>query len=583
MARTLSILAAVAVLLGIAATAATAAEPAGVLVRFAKSADASDRQAARADAGTALDEVLPLPRLQLVDPEPGVSVREAIDRLESSPDVQYAEPNLIRRATLAPNDTRFPLEWGLDNTGQAVNGVSGTADADIDAPEAWDLTTGDPSVTVGIVDSGIDSSHPDLSPNIWTNPGETAANSTDDDGNGLVDDVHGWDWVGGDATANDANGHGTHVSGTVGARGNDASGVAGVAWNVKLAPLRVLDANGSGNVANLIKAYNYARQKGIRIVNASLGSGGASQPEEDALAAASNTLFVVAAGNGDVNNVGLDNDVTGQETYPCNYDLPNVICVAATDSNDALTTFSNYGTTSVDLAAPGQDVLSTWAASKCGAITPPCCAYLDGTSMATPHVSGAAALVWSHDPGATVAQLRAALLGSVDVKPSLVGKLVTGGRLNAFKAVGGVATGSGTGTAAGGPPAAKPAAAAPAADRVGPVVRLALVRGQRLRLLGRRGLRLRLSCSEACSLRTDLLLGRRSAAHLGLRASTRYVRLAWARATMGRAGAISIRLRLSAAAKRALRRTRSLRFRVLVRAVDPKGNARTLSRSVRLR
>jgi subtilisin family serine protease len=565
MARTLPILAALAVLLGIAAPAASAADADGVLVRFAKSADASDRQAARAGAGTTFHEVLPLPRLQLVDPKPGVSVAEAVRDLERSPDVQSAEPNLIRHAALTPNDPRFPLEWGLDNTGQDVNGT-GTPDADIDAPEAWDLTTGDPSVTVAVVDTGIDSSHPDLSPNIWTNPGEIAANSADDDGNGLVDDVHGWDWVGGDATANDAHGHGTHVSGTVAARGNDGNGVAGVAWNAKVAPLRVLDANGSGSVANLIQAYMYASQKGIPILNASLGSGGFSPDEHDAIEAASNTLFVVAAGNGDENGVGLNNDIT--PTYPCNYDLPNLICVAATESHDALTTFSNYGAASVDLAAPGQEVLSTWAASKCGAITPPCYAYLDGTSMATPHVSGAAALVLSHSPSATVAQIRSALLGSVDAKPGLAGKLATGGRLNAFRALGGVTSDSGGATPAAGQQAPKPVAA-PAVDRTGPVLRLALVRGQRLRKLRKRGLRLRVSCSEACTLRTDVLLRR--------------VRVGRVRVTLKRAGAVTVRLRLSAVARRAVRRTRSLRFRVLVRGVDPKGNARVLSRPIRLR
>ncbi len=578
MARTLPILATVAALLGIAAPAATAAGADGVLVRFAESADASDRQAARADAGTGLEKVLPLPRLQLVNPEPGVSVAEAVDRLESSPDVLYAEPDRIRTASAVPDDSLFDVQWGMHNTGQDANGTSGTPDADIDAPEAWGITTGSSAVTVGILDSGVDAAHPDLASNIWTNPDEVA-NGADDDGNGLADDLHGWDWVSGDSNPTDEFRHGTHVAGTVGARGNDSTGVAGVAWDVSMVPLRVLDATGTGNVSNLIEGYGYAREKGLRIVNASLGGSSFSTPERDALAAASDTLFVVAAGNGAANN-----DVT--PTYPCNYDLPNVVCVAATDQNDDLALFatggSNYGATSVDLAAPGKNIASTWPASKCAPNPAPCWAWSSGTSMATPHVSGAAALVLAAHPGDTVAELRQALLGSVDVKPSLAGKVVTGGRLNAFKALGATASSSG-GAPAAASPAPTPAAPKPAADSVAPVLRLALVRGQRLRSVRRYGLRVRLSCNEACSLRTDLLLSQRSGAHLGLRASTRYLRLWRNRASMSRARTVSIRLRLSSVVKRALRRTRSLRVKVQVRAVDRKGNARSLSRTVRLR
>ena len=404
-----------------------------VLVRFAPGTDPAERATARQAAGADFEQTLPLSGLQVVDPRPGRSAGSVVRLLERSEDVLYAEPNVARHAFVMPNDQFGNLLWGMRNTGQSVNGVVGTVDADIDATEAWDVTTGDAAVTVGILDTGVDYTHSDLAPNIWANPGESGegreTNGVDDDANGLVDDWHGWDWAGApdDNDPSDEHWHGTHVAGTVGARGNDGSGVAGVSWRVALAPLRVLDAAGSGQVSDLIAAYGYAKQQGLRIVNGSLGGAPPSQAEEDALAAAPDTLFVFAAGNGGSDHLGDNNDALGGGTYPCDYDLPNVICVAATDNKDRLASFSNYGSVSVDLAAPGVGIPSTapgddwWLA--------------DGTSMATPHVSGAAALQWSRFPSATVAQVRTALLSSVDVKTSLVGKTVTGGRLNVYRAL----------------------------------------------------------------------------------------------------------------------------------------------------
>lgn len=601
MARMLLALAAVAALLALGAPAALGAGPQGVLVRFAKGADARERTAARAEAGTRFRQVLPVRGLQLVQPEPGVSARTAIDRLERSPEVLYAEPDLIRKASATPNDGLFGLTWGMRNTGQSVEGVSGTPGADISAPAAWDRTTGSAAVTVGIVDSGVDATHPDLAPNIWTNPNEIPGNGIDDDGNGLVDDVRGWDWVGGSANPADQNGHGTHVSGTVGARGNDGTGVAGVSWNVKLAALRVLDANGNGSTSNVIKAYAYASQKGFRVVNASFGGAGYSNAEHDALAAAGNTLFVAAAGN-----AGVDNDVT--PTYPCSYDLANVICVAATDQNDNLASFgtggSNYGSTSVDLGAPGKNILSAWPAFGCAPQSPPCWAYSDGTSMATPHVSGAAALLFSQDPGASLASVRSALLGSVDPKPSLQGKTVTGGRLNVARALAaqspsGAGGGSGApapgaaasgGAGSGGGPAATPApprrppASSPAAkpDRTPPSVTVAIAR-QRIGSVLRRGLLLRVRCSEPCAVRADMLLGAAPARRLGLRTTARHVLVGRSRRGSGTTGRFLVRVRPDARARRALRRARSLNLRLLLRAVDRQDNARVLSRLVLLR
>ena len=378
-------------------------EDENVLVRFAPGTDPAERAAAREAADAEFEKTLPLRGLQVIDPRPGRSTDDVVERLERSADVLYAEPDVTRSAFAYPNDPWADELWGLFNSGQSINGhTGGTADADIDATEAWDLTTGTAAVTVGILDTGVDYAHPDLAPNIWVNPGESGAgretNGIDDDADGYVDDWHGWDWSGNNASAPDDNNpadenwHGTHVAGTVGARGNNSSGAAGVAWHVSLVPLRVLNSAGEGKVSDLIAGYGYARQKGLRIVNASLGGTSSSPAERDALAAASNTLFIVAAGNGGSDLKGDNNDVTG--TYPCSYNLPNVICVAATDGNDRLASFSNYGRTSVDLAAPGVQILSTIPSSTV--------AWAGGTSMATPHVSGAAALVWARNPGATV-------------------------------------------------------------------------------------------------------------------------------------------------------------------------------------
>ena len=241
-------------------------------------------------------------------PEGGQSPAEAAQQLERSPNVLYAEPDVPRRAfAVVPDDRYFGRQWSLNNSGQSVAGTAGTVDADIDAPEAWQMTTGSAAVTVAVIDSGVQIDHPDLAAGIWRNPGEAGDrreyNGADDDGNGLVDDWRGWDWVDGDNDPGDANGHGTHVAGTVGARGNDGRGVAGVAWNVSLMPLRTLDADGSGYVSDVIRAYGYAGARKAHVVNASLGGGSFSRAERDAIAAAPQTLFVVAAGND-----GADND-----------------------------------------------------------------------------------------------------------------------------------------------------------------------------------------------------------------------------------------------------------------------------------
>lgn len=281
---------------------------------------------------------------------------QTVAAFERDPRVAWAEPNYLRRPALAVTDARFGELWGLENTRQPVNGVTGTPDKDIDLTSAWDITTGHPSVIVAVLDTGVALDHPDIAPNLWTNPGEIAGDGVDNDGNAIVDDVHGADWTGAvpdgdptDLSAAAMHSHGTHVASTIAAPSGNGPGIAGVAPGVRVMPLRFL-APGVGDVVSEIQAIPYVRAKGARIVSGSFGGGPPSGAEEAAFAAASDVLFVFAAGND-----GHNNDLT--PTYPCSYPSPNIICVAATDQNDGLAGFSNFGPASVDLAAPGVNVL----------------------------------------------------------------------------------------------------------------------------------------------------------------------------------------------------------------------------------
>jgi subtilisin family serine protease len=555
-----------------------------VLVRFKPSAASARKDAIREAADTELEERLPLPGVQQLDVDRGTGVREAVRELESRGPVAYAEPNFYRFPQATPDDPEYLSGslWGLNNDGQAVRQTSGTSGADIDAPEAWNLETGSSEVTVAVVDTGVAYDHPDLAANIWTKPADAGADGVDDDGNGFVDDHRGWDFVDDDNDPSDElAGHGTHVAGTIGAAGNDGVGVTGVNWDVGIMPLRVLGPNG-GSTADVVAGFAYAADNGADVVNASLGGEGVSDTEELAVRNAPGVLFVAAAGND-----GADNDQ--RPVGPCNVTAPNLICVAATDQNDELASFSNTGSKSVDLAAPGVNTLSTFSrapffeddfeaellewttggtndtwgrttgfsfsgghsladspaddyangtdsyaqspsidlSGRRGCtldyrmkldVEPPesdddtsfdylsieassdsggtwtslieggkvytgaytgsdslslaglegeqgvavryrlgtdaqnvrdgvyiddvrvVCgrssyAYLGGTSMATPHVAGVAALALAHDPDASVVDLRAALLDGADPLASLEGETVTGGRLNAFNAL----------------------------------------------------------------------------------------------------------------------------------------------------
>ncbi|MCI0685210.1 MAG: S8 family serine peptidase [Gemmataceae bacterium] len=361
-----------------------------------------------------------VPGLWEVELGAGVSVESALAAYQASPWIVEALPNYRLHLNANPNDPQFSSLWGLDNTGQ----TGGTADADIDAPAAWDVTTGSQSVIVAVIDTGVDYNHPDLAANIWTNAGEIAGDGIDNDLNGFVDDIHGYDFANDDADPMDDHSHGTHVSGTIGAVGNNGVGVSGVAWNVRIMALKFLDSSGNGTVADAIRALSYAVQMGAQISNNSYG--GATPEDADLLfaeaiqnAAGFGHIFVAGAGNS-----GADNDAAG--FFPASFETDNIISVAATDHNDQLAAFSNYGATSVDLAAPGVDILST---------VPGGYNVLSGTSMATPHVAGVVALVRSLHPEWTYREVIDQILNSVDYLPGLDGRTVTAGRLNAARAL----------------------------------------------------------------------------------------------------------------------------------------------------
>ncbi|MBI5739319.1 MAG: S8 family serine peptidase [Nitrospirae bacterium] len=289
--------------------------------------------------------------MQLVKIQGGKAMRQALESYLDDPQIEYAEPNYVVHALKTPDDPSFNQLWGLHNTGQ----TGGTQDSDIDAPEAWDFTTGSGNVVIAVIDTGVAYNHPDLSANIWSNAGETScADGIDNDGNGYTDDCRGWDFIGNDNDPADFNGHGTHVSGTIAAVGNNNAGISGVMWTARIMPLRFLGVGGSGSTADAISAFLYANTNGAHVINNSWGGSGYSQALKDAIDA-SNAVVVCAAGNN-----GMNTDSNPLFTfYPSGYASSNIISVAATDDNDMLAYFSNYGAVSVDVAAPGVDIFST--------------------------------------------------------------------------------------------------------------------------------------------------------------------------------------------------------------------------------
>jgi subtilisin family serine protease len=411
--------------------------PGEVLVKFRPGTAAADKASARGRASAVAAEVVttPLMRqqgvgdLELMRLPPGMSVARAMDRLEAHFAVEYAEPNWVYYHDATSNDTYYSNGslWGMygDSTSPANQYGSGAA-------AAWAANkTNCGGVYVGIIDEGYMYTHPDLAANVGTNPGEVAGNGRDDDGNGLVDDVYGWDFDGNNNTVFDGSSddHGTHVAGTIGGVGGNGAGVAGVCWSVKLMNAKFLGKRG-GTTANAIKAVDYFTDLKTRhdlnlvATSNSWGGGGFSQALQDAIGRANDAgiLFIAAAGNSSLN-------CETSSCYPAEYPNANVIAVASITSTGAISSFSNYGATTIDLGAPGSGIWSTLPVSSKGTVVAGYGSY-SGTSMATPHVSGAAALYAASHPGSSAAQIKSAILGSATPTSSLSGKTLTNGRLN---------------------------------------------------------------------------------------------------------------------------------------------------------
>lgn len=416
-----------------------AAAPERVLVRFKPQMPGWRAETQAALAGARVNgRMRGLAKLgwTVLEPVTGESAADVLRRVAASGTAAAVEFDGVARRAVTPDDSMYSLLWGMNNTGQTILGVAGTPGADIGAERAWDTTIGSASTIVAVVDTGVDFSHPDLAGNAWVNPGEIAGNGVDDDGNGYVDDVNGWDFANGDGTVFDPDEmdpqhpeeyndtHGTHVAGTIGAVGNNDYGVTGVNWDVQIMSLKFIGST-SGSVADGAEAIVYATDHGATAINHSWTVGATYQVLDDALAYSGGygVLNVCAAGN----NGSLDNDE--YPLYPASAVATNVVAVAATDNTDELAAFSHYGATRVDLAAPGVDILST--------IPDASYAYFNGTSMATPHVTGALALLHSAYPDETSEDLRRRIESTVDVLPSLAGKVATEGRLNLAAAIAG--------------------------------------------------------------------------------------------------------------------------------------------------
>ena len=388
-----------------------------ILVKFKSNVSSASRARALENAGlSATDSFSLVPGLTVAEPLPGLTVLQTLQTLTNDALIAYAEPDYILNAKQIPNDPDYFEQYGLNNDGQ-TGGLSG---ADISIESAWEIQTGN-NIVVAVIDSGVDYNHNELRDNIWFNSAEIAGNNIDDDRNGYVDDVRGWNFSGNNNNPMDDNDHGTHVAGVIGAKANNSVGIAGINWNVKIMPLKFMNARGQGRTSSAINAIEYAIANGARISNNSWGGGAYSQALFDAIQAANSAghLFVAAAGND-----GANNDRNAH--YPSSYNLPNIISVGASDSSDRIAGFSNFGLRSVDLLAPGVSILSSVANNSYR--------QSSGTSMAAPFVSGVAALLLSENSRLRAAELKAAILNNTDTI-NAASNTVSGGRLNALVAL----------------------------------------------------------------------------------------------------------------------------------------------------
>ncbi|MGH2905658.1 MAG: S8 family serine peptidase [Solirubrobacterales bacterium] len=540
-------------------------------VQFKDDTTRSEQKRARKAVGGVYEQALAAPGLQQVAIPEGRSVDEAAVALRANPDVEFVElPGSWQADAAEPSDAYFWTQWGLNNTGDYfackpfpgaadvppcysdMVPVSGLPDADIDAPEAWAIaTTG--SMPIAVIDTGVAYQHVDLAPNIYTDDAELNGTAgVDDDSDGYDDDVHGWDFMGDlgpavddpltplvdesqgppvrqpqDNDPRDPDGHGTHVSSILGAHASfdpmaSEPGIAGVDPRAQILPLRAADENGSFTWTAINQAVTYAIAKGVKVINGSFGGADSDSALEAIVDSHPEVLFVFSAGNGGGDHIGDDHDADHHE-YPCDIPAPNVICVAATDWNDQKASFSDYGYDSVDIAAPGKAIFGAVPSSNDlgGAIGD--FKFLDGTSMAAPMVSGAAALVWGANPALDSSQIKTLLVENSDRLDSLYGKVGWGGRLNVARAAAAaVANPPASGWPVAPPPPPPPPVTGGGGDGNGggsgdptkndttpPEIEVVRPKAARVGSVGK--IRFRVHCDEACNVK---VLARVSAAGL---------------------------------------------------------------------
>lgn len=351
------------------------------------------------------------------------SVDSAVKALNANPLVEVAEPNYIYRINKTPNDPMYGKLWGILNVGQAdPKGQTGTAGIDINVEKAWDIQTGTKEKIIAVIDTGVDYNHPDLKPNMWVNEAELNGKAgVDDDGNGVVDDIYGYNAVNNTGNPKDDQGHGSHCAGTIAAKGDDGVGIVGVNWDARIMAVKFLDKNGSGTLENAIKSIDYAVKMGANVLSNSWGGGAYSQTLFDAIKRSeiAGAIFIAAAGNSYSNN-------DSNPAYPATYQIDNVVSVAAIDNKGKKADFSNYGKKTVHIAAPGVNIYSTTGGKY---------DTFSGTSMATPHVAGVAALLWANEPHLTAAQIKERLLKTARPLAGLKGKTKTGALVDAYAAL----------------------------------------------------------------------------------------------------------------------------------------------------